>query len=101
MSNYEFSNDKKVKVNDILSVNLRLLQDTVTSHMCIDNLEIVCYGFRADIEEDYLTKLLKIGEKMSKAFSLIGKGTIDNKSLIEHRFFKSLETIEDMSTLRR
>jgi hypothetical protein len=63
--------------------------------------EIVLYGFRGDFEEDYVTKLMKIGEKMNKAFSLIGKETIDNKSLIEHRYFKSLDQISDMSKFRR
>lgn len=100
-SNYEFSSDKRVQVNDILAVNLRLLQDTVTSHMCIDNLEIVLHGFRVDLEEDYLTKLMKIGDKMTKAFSLIGKGAIDNRSLIEHRYFKSQSEINDMTNFRR
>lgn len=90
LSNYEYSSDRRVQVNDILHINFRMLQDTVTSHMCIDNLEIVLLGFRADLEEDYLTKLQKIGDKMSRAWSLIGKGEIDNKTLILKRYFTSL-----------
>ena len=101
LSNYEFSCDNNIQVNDILAVELKMLQDTITSHMCIDNFEVVMHGFRLDLEEDYFTKLLKLGEKMNKALSLIDTGIVDNRTLIEYRYFRSLSQIDDLSKFRR
>lgn len=64
LSNYEHSNDSQVKVNDILSVKLKMLQDTVTSHVCFDYLLVNLHGFRADVEEEFLTKIQKVVKKI-------------------------------------
>jgi hypothetical protein len=81
LGNYEHSNDSQIKVNDILTVKLKMLQDTVTTHVCFDYLLVSLHGLRADVEEEFLTKVQKAIKKVQDAQAYLNT-EIDNMSLI-------------------